>query len=188
MRFLDWYKTLRTVKSPAPGEFGDTTDARAQDNMALHRNDSWTNKICGSYRIFPQFLYTLLSVAWVIFKALVHPLATYLFHSFSPQSQSSCSEQQRIRRFRRKIADFSLRSLRFWCWCPCILWLGLPTRLTAIILLQLPELASCSKNMDVGFLYLSQKRNHEGSQTILLSSNKANMPALYDSYWRFLDT
>ena len=145
MRFLDWYKTLRTVKSPAPGEFGDTTDARAQDNMALHRNDSWTHKICGSYRIFPQFLYSLLSVAWVVFKALVHPLATYLFHSFSPQSQSSCSEQQRIQRFRRKIADFSLRSLRFWCWCPCILWLGLPTRLTAIILLQLPELASCSR-------------------------------------------
>ena len=27
-------------KSPAPGEFGDTKDARAQDNMALHRNDS----------------------------------------------------------------------------------------------------------------------------------------------------
>ena len=40
MRFLDWYKDLRTVKSPAPGEFGDTKDARAQDNMALHRNDS----------------------------------------------------------------------------------------------------------------------------------------------------
>ena len=31
---------LKTVKSPAPGEFGDATDARARDNMALHRNDS----------------------------------------------------------------------------------------------------------------------------------------------------
>ena len=31
---------LKTVRSPAPGEFGDATDARAQDNMALHRNDS----------------------------------------------------------------------------------------------------------------------------------------------------
>jgi len=30
--------------------------------------------------------------------------------------------------------------------------------LTAIILLQLPELASCSKNMDVGFLHLSVKK------------------------------
>ena len=30
---------LKTAKSPAPGEFGDATDARAQDNMALHRND-----------------------------------------------------------------------------------------------------------------------------------------------------
>jgi hypothetical protein len=31
---------LKTVKSPAPGEFGDATDARARDNMSLHRNDS----------------------------------------------------------------------------------------------------------------------------------------------------
>ena len=142
-------------------------------------------------RILPIFplisLYTL-SVAWIVFRAPVHPLATYPFHSFSPLSQSSCSEQQRIQRFRRKIADFTLRSFRFWCWRLHILWLGLPTQLTAIILLQLPELASCSKNMDVDFLHLSQERNYEGSQTILLISNKVNMPALYDSYWRFLDT
>ena len=31
---------LKMVKSPAPGEFGDATDARARDNMSLHRNDS----------------------------------------------------------------------------------------------------------------------------------------------------
>ena len=40
MRFLDWYKDLRTVKSPAPGEFGDATGAKAEDNMTFHRNDS----------------------------------------------------------------------------------------------------------------------------------------------------
>ena len=31
---------LKMVKSPATGEFGDATDARARDNMSLHRNDS----------------------------------------------------------------------------------------------------------------------------------------------------
>ena len=56
------------------------------------------------------FLYTLLSVAWAVFKALVHLLT---IHSFPPLSQSSCFERQRSRRFRRKITDFSLRSLRF---------------------------------------------------------------------------